>query len=75
MHRIRQANLVGPAGFVSMEDTLATELVQFGAAGSGEALSMADMGRDASKEEQAGSMISENRVRHFWRGYQELMGL
>ena len=30
MHRIRQANLVGPAGFVSMEDTLATELVQFG---------------------------------------------
>jgi anthranilate 1,2-dioxygenase large subunit len=75
MHRIRQANLVGPAGFVSMEDTLATELVQFGSAGSGDALSVADMGRDASEEEQAGSMISENRVRHFWRGYQELMGL
>jgi hypothetical protein len=33
------------------------------------------MGRDASDEEQAKSMISENRVRHFWRGYQELMGL
>jgi anthranilate 1,2-dioxygenase large subunit len=75
LHRIKQANLVGPAGLVSMEDTLATELVQFGSAGSGEALSVADMGRDASEEEQARSMISENRVRHFWRGYQELMGL
>jgi anthranilate 1,2-dioxygenase large subunit len=75
MHRIKQANLVGPAGLVSMEDTLATELVQLGSAGSGGALSMADMGRDASEEEQAKSMISENRVRHFWRGYQELMGL
>src|SRR5260370_12614008 len=29
VHRIKQANLVGPAGFVSMEDTLATELVHF----------------------------------------------
>lgn len=74
-HRIKQANLVGPAGLISMEDTLATELIQFAAASSGEALSVADMGRGASDEEQNRSMISENRVRQFWRGYQELMGL
>jgi anthranilate 1,2-dioxygenase large subunit len=75
MHRIKQANLVGPAGLIAMEDTLATELVQQGAAGSSAALSMADMGRDSSDEEQSRSMISEKHVRQFWRGYQELMGL
>ena len=40
MHRIKQANLVGPAGLVSMEDTLATELVQSATTGSGDGLSM-----------------------------------
>jgi anthranilate 1,2-dioxygenase large subunit len=73
--RIKDANLVGPAGFVSMEDTLATELVQFGSAGSGDDLSVADMGRDASETAHLRSMTSEHSVRRFWRGYQELMGL
>jgi anthranilate 1,2-dioxygenase large subunit len=75
MHRIKQVNLVGPAGLISMEDTLATELVQFGSANNGDALSIADMARDASEQEQASSMISENPVRRFWRGYQEPMCL
>jgi anthranilate 1,2-dioxygenase large subunit len=73
-HRIKQANLVGPAGLVSMEDTLATELVQFATKGSG-ASAMADMGRDAPDTQQIRSYISEGRVRAFWRAYQELMEL
>ena len=75
MHRIKQANLVGPAALVSMEDTLATELVQSATAGSGGELSMVDMGRDVPDDRQSGSSITESRVRQFWRGYQELMGL
>ena len=75
MRRIKQVNLVGPAGLVSMEDTLATELVQFGAASSGDELAVADMSRDASEKEGVSSMISEHPIRCFWRGYQELMGL
>jgi anthranilate 1,2-dioxygenase large subunit len=75
MRRVKQANLVGPAGLVSMEDTLATELVQFGAVGSRDAHSAVEMGRDAPDEEEAKSMISESHVRRFWRAYQELMGL
>jgi len=75
MHRLRQANLVGPAGFISMEDTLATELVQCAIAGSGEALSVADMGRDVPDHQQIESGIAESHIRSFWRGYQELMGL
>jgi anthranilate 1,2-dioxygenase large subunit len=75
MHRIKQANLVGPAGLISMEDTLATELVQFSVADNADALSVADMGRDAPEKDNARSMVSENPIRRFWRGYQELMGL
>jgi anthranilate 1,2-dioxygenase large subunit len=75
MHRIKQANLVGPAGFVSMEDTLVTEMVQSATVGSGDALSMIDMGRDVPDDQQLNSGIGESRIRGFWRGYQELMGL
>ena len=75
MHRIKQANLVGPAGLVSMEDTFATELVQFGTAGAGDVFSVADMGRDASDEDNAHSVISEKPVRRFWCAYREVMGL
>lgn len=56
---------MGPAGLVSMED-MATELVRLGSAGSGDAMSVVDMGRDAPDEAQNGSVITENRVRHFW---------
>jgi len=74
MHRISQANLVGPAGLVSMEDALATELVQRATANGNDAVSIADMGRDAPDEEQIESGVSECHIRSFWRGYQELMG-
>jgi anthranilate 1,2-dioxygenase large subunit len=74
-HRIKEANLVGPAGLISMEDTFATELVQSGTAGAGDVFSVADMGRDASDTENARSVISEKPLRRFWRAYQEIMGL
>ena len=67
-------NLVGPAGLVSMEDTLATELVQLGAAGSSDTVG-GRYGPRLVRRGQSQSMITENRVRHFWRGYEELMGL
>jgi anthranilate 1,2-dioxygenase large subunit len=70
--RLRQANLVGPAGYISMEDTEATELVQRGIVGSGDAASILEMARGAP--EQTGTLISEGMVRRFWEGYRTLMG-
>lgn len=70
--RIKQANLVGPAGYISMEDTEATELVQRGTVRDGEASSVIDMSREAP-DEQA-TLITENLIRRFWIGYQKLMG-
>ena len=70
--RIKQANLVGPAGYISMEDTEATELVQRGTARDGEKASVIEMSR-AAPDEQA-TLITESLVRRFWVGYQKLMG-
>lgn len=70
--RIKQANLVGPAGYISMEDTEATELVQRGTVRDGEKSSVIEMSR-AAPDEQA-TLITESLIRRFWVGYQRLMG-
>ncbi len=71
--RLKQANLAGPAGYISMEDTEATELVQRGIepCGPREASYMA-MGDEAA-DNQA-SLITEHLIRSFWGGYREMMG-
>ena len=70
--RIKQANLVGPAGYISMEDTEATELVQRGTARDGELTSVIEMSRSAP--DQQNTLITESLIRQFWVGYQRLMG-
>lgn len=70
--RLLQANLVGPAGYISMEDTEATELVQRGTFRDADALSVLDMARDAPEQQE--TLITENLIRRFWMGYQKLMG-
>ena len=70
--RLLQANLVGPAGYISMEDTEATELVQDGTHRDGDAASYMGMGLDAPDEQETN--ITENLIRRFWTGYQKVMG-
>ena len=71
--RIKQVNLVGPAGYISMEDTEATELVQRGIHRHDETESLILMGHD--RPEQQDSLITESLIRKFWIGYQRLMDL
>jgi anthranilate 1,2-dioxygenase large subunit len=70
--RIKQANLVGPAGYISMEDTEATELVQHGTVRDGDAYSVIEMAKSAPEQED--TLITEKLIRSFWMGYQKLMG-
>jgi anthranilate 1,2-dioxygenase large subunit len=70
--RIKQANLVGPAGYISMEDTEATELVQRGVFADGAETSVIDMGKGAP--DQTDTLITEGLIRAFWGGYRTLMG-
>ncbi|CAJ5407309.1 aromatic-ring-hydroxylating dioxygenase, alpha subunit [Burkholderia pseudomallei] len=70
--RIKQANLVGPAGYISMEDTEATELVQRGTVRDANAASVIEMARGNPFFNDTAT--TESLIRRFWVGYQQLMG-
>ena len=72
--RLMQANLIGPAGFVSMEDGCIGEYIQRGIGGVGrEASSVMEMGGSGIASTQ-GSRATESTLRGFWTGYRALMG-
>jgi terephthalate 1,2-dioxygenase oxygenase component alpha subunit len=71
--RLRQANLIGPAGFISMEDGAAAGFVQRGVAGAADEASLVEMGGSGTASEE--SRVSEAAVRGFWKDYRNHMGL
>lgn len=70
--RLKQANLVGPAGYVSMEDGCVGGFVQRGSAAAGDALSVVNMGGDGTESQE--TRATEVSVRGFWRAYRRHMG-
>jgi anthranilate 1,2-dioxygenase large subunit/terephthalate 1,2-dioxygenase oxygenase component alpha subunit len=71
--RLRQANLIGPSGFISMEDGAATGFVQRGIRGAGGEESVVEMGGSGTASEE--SRVSEAAVRGFWKAYRKYMGM
>jgi phenylpropionate dioxygenase-like ring-hydroxylating dioxygenase large terminal subunit len=73
--RVLQSNLIGPAGYVSMEDGAVGEFVQRGIAGRGQqAEAVMEMGgREIASV--SGSRATETTLRGFWSGYRSLMGI
>jgi anthranilate 1,2-dioxygenase large subunit/terephthalate 1,2-dioxygenase oxygenase component alpha subunit len=71
--RLLQANLVGPAGYISMEDGAATGFVQRGVAASPDRASVIEMGGD--KVGSGDSRITETAVRGLWKAWRGHMGL
>lgn len=69
--RLLQANLVGPAGYISMEDTEATELVQRATCTDPTKHSYMGMGLGVPPEPN--SSITEYMIRRFWQAYRQLM--
>ena len=70
--RLKQQNLVGPAGFVSMEDGCVGGFVQRGIAAAGDQVSVVEMGGHGA-ESQA-TRATEASVRGFWKAYRQHMG-
>src|SRR5262249_43637080 len=73
--RLRQANLIGPAGYISMEDGAAPGFVQRGVATAPDLLSVVEMGGASVASDD--NRVTEAAVRGFWkayRGYMELWG-
>jgi anthranilate 1,2-dioxygenase large subunit len=73
-HRLVQANFVGPAGLVSMEDGEAIEITYRAVAGDREACSVVEMG-GAGEIKNLEHRVNDMPVRGFWSYYAELMGI
>lgn len=70
--RMKQSNLVGPAGFVSMEDGAIGGFVQRGIAGASTEFATMQMGGDEAVSSE--SRVTEASIRGFWKAYREAMG-
>lgn len=71
--RLRQANLMGPAGLVSLDDSEAMLLSQAGIDGNEEAECIAEMGGRAVHDEP--HMVTETAIRGLYQYYRGVMGL
>ncbi len=72
-HRLRQANLVGPAGFVSMEDGEAIEIAHKASRASIDASTVVEMGGGGPITDRD-YRVTDVPVRGFWSYWAELMG-
>ena len=70
--RLKQANLIGPAGFISMEDGAVGGFVQRGIAGAANLDAVIEMGGD--HEGSSEGRATETSVRGFWKAYRKHMG-
>jgi anthranilate 1,2-dioxygenase large subunit/terephthalate 1,2-dioxygenase oxygenase component alpha subunit len=72
MVRLKQLNLVGPAGFISMEDGAVGGFVQRGIAGAQGLEAVIEMGGDETGSSEG--RATETSVRGFWKAYRAHMG-
>jgi anthranilate 1,2-dioxygenase large subunit len=72
-HRLRQGNLMGPSGFLGLEDNEALRFTQEGISKSTSDQSVIKL--DAGNVGTADSLISEAAIRAMYRHYREVMGL
>ncbi|VIO68882.1 Terephthalate 1,2-dioxygenase, terminal oxygenase component subunit alpha 1 [Bradyrhizobium ivorense] len=73
MTRLKQANLVGPAGYISMEDGCVGGFVQRGILGAPDEQAIIEMG--GSGTDSSESRVTEASVRGFWKAYRARMGV
>ena len=72
--RIRQVNLIGPGGLISMEDGESGVQIQRAIGRVRDAYSTIQMGGVGEVHDQQ-HMVTEMPVRGFWRNYCQLMGM
>ncbi|MBC7381242.1 MAG: Rieske 2Fe-2S domain-containing protein [Burkholderiaceae bacterium] len=71
--RLKQSNLVGPAGFISMEDGAVGGFVMRGIAGAQGLEAVIEMGGDTSGSSEG--RATETSVRGFWKAWRRHMGI
>jgi anthranilate 1,2-dioxygenase large subunit len=71
--RLKQANLIGPAGFISMEDGCVGGFVQRGVKAVPHAHAVLEMGGAEARSSE--SRVNEASIRGFWKQYRSTMGV
>ena len=71
--RLTQANLMGPGGFISMEDGCVGGFIQRGIAGASEEEALVQMGGHEADSQE--SRVTESSIRGFWKAYRGTMGI
>ncbi len=72
-HRLRQGNLMGPAGFLGLEDNEAMKFVQDGLTKSQDGAGVLELG--GREEGTSTTLITEAAIRSMYRHWREVMGL
>jgi phenylpropionate dioxygenase-like ring-hydroxylating dioxygenase large terminal subunit len=72
-HRLRQGNLMGPAGFLGLEDNEAMKFVQDGVRKSQPSAGVIELG--GIEEGTSTTLITEAAIRSLYRHWREVMGL
>ncbi len=69
--RLKQLNLIGPGGLISMEDGEVTEICQNATVRDGKYLNVLQMaGREVKGDDH---LVTEGLIRSLWQGYREIM--
>jgi phenylpropionate dioxygenase-like ring-hydroxylating dioxygenase large terminal subunit len=71
--RVKQSNLVGPAGYISMEDGVVGGFVQRTVAGAGDGMEVIEMGGHEMKTQD--TRATEAPLRGYWKMYRDIMGI
>ncbi|MGE4221636.1 MAG: SRPBCC family protein, partial [Alphaproteobacteria bacterium] len=71
--RLRQANLFGPSGLVSVDDSEIMKLSQDGIGAYEDAEGLYEMGGRETEDEN--HMVTEAAIRAFYKAYRDVMGL
>jgi anthranilate 1,2-dioxygenase large subunit len=74
LHRLRQANLVGPAGFVSMEDGEALEIAHRASRPEPDRATIIELGGGGAISDRD-YRVNDVPLRGFWSYYAELLGI
>ena len=74
LHRLRQANLVGPAGFVSMEDGEAIEIAHRASKPEPDRATVIELGGGGAISDRD-YRVNDVPLRGFWSYYAELLGI
>ncbi len=72
LRRLRQANLMGPAGYVSVDDSEVMESAQSGVSRFPGAEAVVEMGGRDTKD--VPHMVTEASIRAFYKHYKQVMG-